>query len=68
MREFAKISADFWISPMGKKIKNCELEAKVIAFYLMTCRHANMIGFYYLPLIFITHETAIPLEGVIKGP
>lgn len=67
MRDFAMISADFWIGPMGKKIKNCELEAKVISFYLMSCRHANMIGFYYLPLIFITHETGIPLEGVSKG-
>ncbi|WP_218814705.1 hypothetical protein [Rickettsiella endosymbiont of Dermanyssus gallinae] len=67
MRDYAKISSEFWISPMGKKIKNCGLEAKVIAFYLMTCSHTNMISFYYLPLYFIAHETGIPLEDVSKG-
>ncbi|WP_218813328.1 hypothetical protein [Rickettsiella endosymbiont of Dermanyssus gallinae] len=67
MRDYAQISSKFWISPMGKKIKDCGLEAKVLALYLMTCSHANMIHFYYLPLYFIAHETGIPLEGVSKG-
>ncbi|MDQ8039618.1 MAG: hypothetical protein REH83_04350 [Rickettsiella sp.] len=67
MREFAKISVEFWTNAIGKKLKNCESETKNIAFYLMSSRHANMIGFYYLPLLFITHETGIPLEVVSKG-
>lgn len=67
MREFAKISVEFWTNSIGKKLKNCESETKNIAFYLMSSRHANMIGFYYLPLLFITHETGIPLEAVSKG-
>jgi hypothetical protein len=67
MREFAKISSEFWTSSLGKKIKNCELEAKVMTFYLMTCRHANMMGVYYLPLSFASHETGIPLEGLTRG-
>lgn len=67
MRNYAKISSEFWINPIGRKIKACILEAKVIAPYLITCSHANMIGFYYLPLLFISHETGIPLERVLKG-
>lgn len=67
MRNYAKVSSEFWINPIGKKIKDCGLEAKVIAPYLITCSHANMIGFYYLPLLFISHETGIPLDGVLKG-
>ena len=67
MREFAKISSEFWTSALGKKIKVCELEAKELAIYLMTCRHANMLGIYYLPLPLVAHETGIPLEGVTRG-
>lgn len=67
MREFAKIASEFWTSPLGKKIKNTGLEAKVLTFYLMTCRHANMMGVYYLPLSFAAHETGISLEGVTRG-
>ncbi len=37
MRNYAKVSSEFWINPMGKKIKDCDLEAKVLAPYLITC-------------------------------
>ncbi|KAF5301477.1 hypothetical protein FQR65_LT19212 [Abscondita terminalis] len=67
MREFAKISSEFWTSPMGKKIKTCELETKVVAFYLMTCRHTNMLGIYYLPLALASHEVGMAIEGVRRG-
>ncbi|TLY46936.1 MAG: hypothetical protein E6K54_07740 [Gammaproteobacteria bacterium] len=67
MREFTKISSEFWTSPMGKKIKKCELETKVLAFYLMTCRHTNMLGIYYLPLALASHEIGIAIEGVRRG-
>lgn len=67
MHEFSKITRDFWTSPLGKKIKSCELEAKALTFYLMTCPHANMIGIYYLPLPLVAHEIGVPLEGVQRG-
>jgi hypothetical protein len=67
MREFAKISPKFWMSPLGKKLKTCEAETRVIAFYLMTCPNSNMIGFYYLPLALMAHEIGIPLEEASKG-
>lgn len=67
MRKFAKISSDFWTSPLGKKIRNCELEAKALTFYLMTCPHANMMGIYYLPLPLVAHEIGVPMEGVQRG-
>ena len=67
MREFAKISSEFWTSPMGKKIKSCELETKVVAFYLMTCRHTNMLGIYYLPLALASHEIGMTIEGVRRS-
>ena len=67
MHEFSKITRDFWTSPLGKKIRSCELEAKALTFYLMTCPHANMMGIYYLPLPLVAHEIGVPLEGVQRG-
>jgi hypothetical protein len=67
MREFAKISVEFWTSQLGRKIRACEAEAKVLVFYLMTCRHTNMLGIYYLPLALISHEAGIATEGVKRG-
>lgn len=67
MREFAKISSEFWTSPLGKKVRGCEAEAKILVFYLMTCRHTNMLGIYYLPLALASHEIGIAIEGVQRG-
>ncbi|WP_010597642.1 hypothetical protein [Rickettsiella massiliensis] len=67
MREFAKISVEFWTSPLGKQMRGYEAESKVLVFYLLTCRHTNMLGIYYLPLALASHETGIDLEGVRRS-
>ncbi len=67
MREFAKFPPQFWMSSLYKKIKFCDAETKIIAFYLMTCPNSNMIGFYYLPLVLLAHETGCSLEEALKG-
>lgn len=66
MREFAKISPQFWISDRGKQIKNLGIKAQLIAFYLSTNPHACMIGIYYLPLVFISHETGVKFDDVVE--
>lgn len=67
MREYGKVSPRFWIGETGKKIRQAGHEAQVIALYLLTCPHANMIGLYYLSLSSICHETGSPLEGASKA-
>ncbi|MBV9575320.1 MAG: hypothetical protein JO149_01710 [Gammaproteobacteria bacterium] len=64
MRDFAKVSPQFWISEHGKQIKELGVAAQLIAFYLSTNPHASMIGIYYLPLTFIAHETGIDINEV----
>jgi hypothetical protein len=66
MRDYAKISPQFWIGNTGREIKKLGLEAQLIALYLLTCPHSTMIGVYYLPITFIVHETGIPLQGASK--
>lgn len=67
MREFAKISPQFWINEQGKKIKKLGVESQLIALYLLTNPHANMIGIYYLPIAFISHEVGLTHEEANDG-
>lgn len=58
-REYSKISPQFWVGKTGREILKLSVESRFLAFYLMTCPHANMIGIYYLPLAYIAHDVRI---------
>lgn len=67
MRDYGKVSPQFWTGETGKKILAAGPEAALVALYLMTSPHANMIGLYYMPLAYLAHDTRLPLEGASKG-
>lgn len=67
MREYGKVSPQFWIGETGKRLKKAGAEAQVVGLYLMTSPHANMLGLYYMPSIYIAHETGLGIEGASKG-
>lgn len=66
MRNYGTISPHFWMGKTGKQLKKCP-EALIVAMYLITCTNANMLGFYYLPLPLMVHETGLGVEGASKG-
>jgi hypothetical protein len=35
--------------------------------YLLSNPHANMLGLYYMPKLYIAHETPLGTEGASKG-
>ena len=67
MRDYAKVSPRFWLGETGRELRKAGAEAQVVAFYLMTSPHANMLGLYYLPVLYLAHETGLGLEGASKG-
>lgn len=67
MRDYGKVTPRFWIGRTGKAIKAEGIEAVLVAMYLMTSPHADMLGVYYLPAIYISHDTGLTLEGALKG-
>jgi len=67
MRDYSKVGPKFWIGATGKRLRAAGMEAQIVAMYLMTSPHANMLGLYYCPITFIAHETGLPLEGALKG-
>lgn len=67
MRDYSKVSPQFWIGSTGKKLRKAGVECQLVSLYLMTCSHANMLGLYYLPKMYIAHECGLTLEGACKG-
>ncbi|HBZ2894691.1 TPA: DNA-binding protein, partial [Klebsiella pneumoniae] len=57
----------FWLGKTGRELRKKGAEAQVVSFYLMTSPHANMLGLYYLPILYIAHETGLGLEEASKG-
>lgn len=67
MRDYGKVSPQFWIGKTGKELRRAGYEAQLVSVYLLTSPHANMIGLYYMPLMYIAHETGLGIEGASKG-
>lgn len=66
MRDFCKISPQFWTGQTGKELRK-NRDAQVVALYLMTSPHSNMIGIYVMPVMYVAHETGLTLEGASKA-
>ena len=67
MRDYAKVSPQFWIGSTGRRIRKGGQEAQIVAMYLLTCPSSSMIGMYYLPVATIAHDTGLSIEGACKG-
>ena len=67
MRDYSKVSPQFWVGATGKKIRKQGVDTQLLALYLMTSPHANMLGLYHLPVAYICADTGIPFQGAIEG-
>ena len=67
MRDYGKVSPQFWIGKTGKALRRQGPDAQLVALYLMTCPHANMLGLYYVPKMYIAHETGLGPEAAAQG-
>lgn len=66
MRDYGTVSPQFWVRGTGKQLRG-DAGAQVVALYLMTSPHANMIGIYYCPVDYIAKETGLSIEGASKA-
>lgn len=66
-RRYAKIESTIWTGETGRAIRDRGGDAQRLAFYLMTCPTANMIGLYYLPVPTICHEVGLDAEEARKA-
>ncbi|WP_312834765.1 hypothetical protein [Comamonas sp.] len=66
MRDYGVVSPKFWIGETGKALRG-NASAQVLALYLMTCPHANMIGVFHCPVLYMGHETGLGFEGASRA-
>lgn len=66
MRDYAKMTGSFWTGRTGKALRG-DPAAQLLAAYLVTCGHATMTGVYYIPVLYMAHETGLGLEGASKA-
>ena len=66
MRDYSKVNGQFWTGKTGKALRG-DAQAQIVAMYLVTSPHSNMIGVYHCPILYIAHETGLPIEGASKG-
>jgi hypothetical protein len=62
MRDYSKVSPKFWTERMGKQIRAKGRDAQMLALYLLTSPHANMLGLYHCPIAYITCDTGLSLQ------
>jgi len=66
MRDYGKIASQFWTGKTGKSLRG-DAETQLLALYLITSPHANMIGVYQCPILYMAHETGMTIEGASKA-
>lgn len=66
MRDYAKVTPAFWIGRTGKMFRG-DAETQLLALYLMTSPHSNMIGVYHCPILYMAHETGMAVKGASKA-
>ncbi len=57
----------FWYGPTGKAITIAGKDTRILATYLLTCEHANMLGLYRLPVIYIAEETGLKRKEIMTA-
>ena len=62
MRKYSSITPKFLIGKTGRKLR-CDISAKLVAAYLLSCPNNDMTGVFYCPLCQISAETGLPLEA-----
>lgn len=63
MRDYSQFRSAFWTGETGKALREFP-DAQRLAAYLFTSPHHNIIGFYWLPLLYASREIGLSEEGV----
>lgn len=66
MTVYRKIQPEFWTGRTGRQLRG-QADLQLVAMYLMTCTHANMIGVFTCPPAYIANDLGMPFEGASKA-
>src|SRR3972149_9996135 len=55
-KPFTKLYSDFWINPDNAELMQLGMDIKLMAIYLQGNSHHNMLGVYYLPVLYAASD------------
>src|SRR5206468_3076228 len=58
-REYGKVSAAMWTGERLPAFRGLSNTGKLVALYLLSSPHANMLGLYRLPLAYLAADTGL---------
>ncbi len=64
MSRYTKVYSRIW---RDSRVKSLSSEDRELYLYLRTSPHLNMVGFYYLPIVYAADDLQRPLERVSEG-
>lgn len=68
MSYYGIIFPEFWTGPTGRELRQRGgKDTQLLALYLATNRHANMLGLYHLLIEDVRHETGLSIRSIEKG-
>lgn len=67
MAFYGVVFPEFWTGRTGRELRALGKDAQLLALYLVTNRHTNMLGLYRLLIDDIRHETGLGLKGIEAG-
>ena len=65
-KTYNRIPANFWTTPEAHALRQAGPEACLVACYLLTSPHANMLGIFYLPLQYASLDCGLSVEDLSK--
>lgn len=64
MRDYGKVQTTFWTSADIQALSN---DGRMLALYLLTSPHTNLLGCFHLPSGYVSEDLAWDVETVSKG-
>ena len=64
MRSFSKLYSDFWVNYDNFEMLGTGIDGQLVALYLQSNAHHNMLGVYYLPLLYISSDLKLSVKKV----
>jgi len=63
-RQYGTVPSDLWLGERLPGFRKLSSEAKLLALYLLSSPHANMLGLYKLPLAYMAGDIGLTNEAV----
>ncbi len=67
VKDYPKVLSYFWTNGIGREFHALRMSVRLLALYLITCVHANLLGVFYLPIVYIAHDLNLSEKEIYQG-